>query len=162
MIRRANAHDAVRISEITVVGWRMAYQNIIDDKILFKHLNVIKRYHSLLELLKEEHNYYVFEEDEIIKGFFLIGDNSDDLDAVELVALYVEPAFKHIGVGSKLIQYCEDIAKSEHKKNLTLWVLEDNQSARRFYEKHGYRYASERKKLEQLGVFEVRYKKQIH
>jgi ribosomal protein S18 acetylase RimI-like enzyme len=78
-----------------------------------------------------------------------------------LIAIYVEPAFKHQGIGSKLIEECETIAKSKDKSEIKLWVLEDNAIARAFYEKHGFELTDSKKKHEQLGVYEVRYEKHV-
>ncbi|MCD4711883.1 MAG: GNAT family N-acetyltransferase [Clostridiales bacterium] len=169
MIRLANENDAMRIAELIVYGWRFAYSNIIDEKFLYKNLSVVKRYNSLIETLKNDHNFYVYEDNEIIKGIFLIGDSREEDDKniendnipLELIAIYVEPAFKHQGIGSKLIEECETIAKSKDKSEIKLWVLEDNAIARAFYEKHGFELTDSKKKLEQLGVYEVRYEKLV-
>lgn len=169
MIRLANENDAMRIAEIIVYGWRFAYSNIIDEKILYKNLSVVKRYNTLIETLEKEHNFYVYEDNEIIKGIFVIGDSREDEDknvendnvTLELIAIYVEPAFKYQGIGSRLLEECETLAKSKAKKEIKLWVLEDNKVARTFYEKQGFELTDSRKKLEQLGAYEVRYHKSI-
>ena len=171
MIRPATQNDAMRIAEIIVFGWRSAYASIIDEKVLYKNMSVVKRYESLVEILENDHNYFVYEDNEIIKGFFLYGDSREEDEVVngnlnvtiplELIAIYVEPGFKHLGIGSKLIAACEDIAKAKGKDEIRLWVLEDNQSARRFYEKHGFESTNVIKKLDRFGVNEVRYKKSI-
>ena len=169
MIRLADKNDAMRVAEIIVYGWRFAYSNIIDEKILYKNLSVVKRYHSLIETLEKEHNFYVYEDNDILKGIFVIGDSREDEDknidygnvTLELNAIYVEPAFKHQGIGSKLIEECEALAKSKDKKEIKLWVLDDNAIARAFYEKHGFELTDSKKKLEQLGANEVRYQKRV-
>lgn len=134
-------------------------------------MSVVKRYESLADILEKDHNYYVYEDDEIIKGFFLFGDSREedeirrehemDKFPLELIAIYVEPGFKQKGIGSKLIAACEEIAKSKGKNEIRLWVLEENKSARQFYEKHGFEAANLTKKLDRLGVNEVRYRKTI-
>lgn len=171
MIRLATKNDAMRIAEIIVFGWRSAYGSIIDEKILYKNMSVVKRYESLVEILENEHNYYVYEDNDIVKGFFLYGDSREEDEVkngnlnvtvpLELIAIYVEPGFKNQGVGSKLIEACEAIAKEKDKDEIRLWVLEDNHSARCFYEKHGFESTYVTKKLERFGVNEVRYRKII-
>lgn len=171
MIRPANKNDAMRIAEIIVFGWRSAYGRILDERILYKQMSVVKRYESLADILEKDHNYYVYEDDEIIKGFFLFGDSREedeigrehekDKVPLELIAIYVDPGFKQQGIGSKLIRACEEIAKSKDKNEIRLWVLEENKSARQFYEKHGFESTNLTKKLDRLGVNEVRYRKII-
>jgi len=52
-------------------------------------------------------------------------------DAHELAALYVLPATWGRGIGAKLLEAAGPVS--------TLWVLEGNTNARRFYEQHGWR-----------------------
>ena len=82
MIRPANKNDAMRIAEIIVFGWRSAYGRIIDERILYKQMSVVKHYESLADILEKNHNYYVYEDDEIIKGFFLFGDSREEDEIV--------------------------------------------------------------------------------
>ncbi len=164
MVRQATMNDAMRIAEIIIYGWRFAYSGLISETVLYKTLSVVKRYNALIDVMNGDHGYYVYEEDEIVKGVFLVGDSREEGDSeetLELVAIYVEPAFKHQGIGTKLIKACEVIAKSRDKKEIKLWVLEDNTSSRAFYEKNGFNALAVTKKIDQLGLMEVRYVKLI-
>lgn len=169
MIRRAMESDAMRIAEMIVFGWREAYFDLIDKKYLFKQLSVGGRFEYLKPVLNSDHGYYVYEEDEIVKGFFLLGDSRELADQceeetlvpLELVALYVEPRFKYQGIGKRLLEACAHLAKETGKSQIKLWVLEDNSSARAFYEKCHFNLSAERKWIESLGVMEVRYSKSI-
>ena len=138
--------------------------SIISETVLYKTLSVVKRYNALIDVMNGDHGYYVYEEHEIIKGVFLVGDSREEGDSeetLELVAIYVEPAFKYQGIGTKLIKACEVIAASRDKKEIKLWVLEDNKSSRAFYEKNGFNGLTVMKKIDQLGLMEVRYVKII-
>ncbi len=164
MVRQATMNDAMRIAEIIIYGWRFAYSGLISETVLYKTLNVVKRYNALIDVMNGDHGYYVYEEQDIVKGVFLIGDSreeGDSGDTLELVAIYVEPAFKYQGIGTKLIKACEVIATSRDKKEIKLWVLEDNMSSRAFYEKNGFKNLAVTKKIDQLGLLEVRYVKNI-
>ena len=164
MVRQATMNDAMRIAEIIIYGWRFAYSDLISETILYKTLSVVKRYNALIDVMNGDHGYYVYEEHDIVKGVFLVGDSREDGDTektLELVAIYVEPAFKYQGIGTTLIKACEVIAKSRDKKEIKLWVLEDNQSSRTFYEKNGFKCLDVTKKIDQLGLMEVRYVKNI-
>ncbi|MFG2664441.1 GNAT family N-acetyltransferase [Streptomyces sp. NPDC048387] len=56
------------------------------------------------------------------------------LDAEELDQLYLDPAWQGQGIGSRLV----DLAKQHRPAGLTLWTFQVNESARRFYERHGF------------------------
>ena len=164
MVRQATMNDAMRIAEIVIYGWRFAYADLISETVLYKTLSVVKRYNALIDVINGDHGYYVFEEGEIVKGVFLVGDSREEGDTeetLELVAIYVEPAFKFQGIGSKLIKACEIIANTRDKKEIKLWVLEDNIKSRKFYEKHGFECLTLTKKIDQLGLNEIRYMKKL-
>ena len=47
------------------------------------------------------------------------------------------------------------------KKRVWLWAFEENHRARRFYEKHGFRWDGARRVSEFDGAMEVRYGKEL-
>lgn len=165
MIRKAEQKDAERIAEIVVNGWRTAYITLMDEAFLFKNLSVIKRWETLKEQLEGEHNYYVYEANDIVKGFMYVGDCAEageTGDALELVAIYIEPIFKRNGIGQALIEYCEALAQQKGKPEIRLWVLEGNAPSRAFYEKQGFKDTGFTKIHERLQLSEVRYVKPVN
>lgn len=164
MVRRATIQDAQRISEIIVYGWRFAYQGIISENFLYGELSVVKRYQSLLEVLKEEHGFYVYEENQVIRGMMVLSEPRNEEDAItcsELVAIYVEPAFKGNGVGTKLLEAAEQISRLNQKQAIRLWVLEKNMPSRQFYEKRGFISLNEILEMDKLKQNEIRYEKKL-
>lgn len=162
MIRKATLIDAQRIAEIIVYGWRFAYKGMIDDTYLYGELSVVKRYQSLSEVLSGEHGFFVYEEDGIMKAFVLVSEpreSAETSDYSELVAIYVEPQFKGMGIGQKLIAFAEELSLNNQKNAIRLWVLEKNEKARAFYEKCGFVQLNENMLLEKLKQNEVRYEK---
>lgn len=164
MIRPARKEDAQRMAEIHVFGWRSAYRGIVDDDYLFKRLSVTKRvakFETSIEEKKE--NSFVFEENEIVKAFMTIGKcrNEDKTESYEIWGLYVEPLMKRNGIGTKMIQYCEDIAQTNGYKENVLWVLKDNIASRAFYEKMGYMPDGKEEYLDHVKAIETRYCKRI-
>ena len=87
--------------------------------------------------------------------------DEDRKEAFELWGIYMEPCFKKLGIGRRLVAYCEDVAKIRGHGEILLWVLEGNLDSRAFYEKCGYRPEGTVKTLENLGVNEIRYIKKI-
>jgi ribosomal protein S18 acetylase RimI-like enzyme len=54
------------------------------------------------------------------------------------MALYVRPALIGSGVGRVLLHAVHQHAAAHGFRTMRLWVLRDNQRARRFYERAGY------------------------
>lgn len=74
---------------------------------------------------------YVYEDEEGIKGFFSLCENT-------LAAVFVAPEHQGEGVGRKLIQKAKDL-----RGELELRVYKDNGKAVRFYEMCGFKCVSE-------------------
>ena len=126
MIRKATLEDISRIAEILVFVKRMNYRVIFrNDAVSFGELQVIPvaEKYSKPGILE---NIWVYESEGIVKGLIRIVDK-------EIVELYVEHFFQGQGIGAELIEF----AKREHDVR-SLWVLEKNTSAIRFYEAHGF------------------------
>lgn len=60
--------------------------------------------------------------------------------APELNKLYILEWFCGKGIGQKLLDACEQTVLSRGIKEMWLWVLDSNERAIAFYEKHGYRH----------------------
>jgi GNAT superfamily N-acetyltransferase len=119
MIRRATPEDAAEISGIYVAARdEMTYLPRIGDDIR----------PQLGGWFLERWPTWVAENDERIVGFICLGG-----DVVE--QLYVEPEEQRRGVGAALLE----LAKRERPERLELWVFQQNDGARRFYERHGFR-----------------------
>ena len=87
--------------------------------------------------------------------------DQDKQDAFELWGIYIEPLMKRQGIGSILVDYCERKAVERGFSETCLWVLEENNDGRRFYEKLGYAPDGATKRIEFLSVTEIRYVKNL-
>lgn len=136
MLRKAIMQDVSRIAEIIVFGKRVAYRPIFNnDFVSFNELQVI----NLIEEYRNNptviDNMLVYD-DGIIKG--VINRVFED-DTVEICEFYVEPFFRGKGIGKELIQQVILEARMSKKNKIFLWVIEDNLSARKFYENNGFK-----------------------
>ena len=78
----------------------------------------------------------------------------------ELYALYVRPAWWSTGTGRALMEKVLARSAAAGYRSITLWVLRDNQRARRFYERAGFAPDGATNVLTGLGgVHEVRYRR---
>ena len=146
--------DVSRIAEIIVFGKRVAYRPIFNnDLVSFNELRVIdiiERYQNDPQLID---NMIVYD-DGIVKGVI---DRTNIEDSIEISEFYVEPFFKGKGIGTKLIHYIISEAKKDNKKRIFLWVIQDNLSARSFYEANGFRENGETCIIEGTSKIDICY-----
>ena len=130
MIRTAKHDDLNRIAEIEVFNYRLKFYPIfLDDEFYFGELqvpNVAKRYADSLEDIRVWDNG-------VVKGFILVKGS-------EIKKLFVEPVLQGQGIGAGLLEYAV-----EHMGAKTLWALEKNEGAIRFYQRHGFRLTGEKR-----------------
>ena len=88
-------------------------------------------------------------------GFASLGPSRDEHGVGELYAIYVDPDEWSRGAGRALIERAEERLAEEYAE-ATLWVLEDNPRARRFYEAAGWQPDGARQSVERLGVVTAR------
>lgn len=161
VVRRALAEDAEAIARVHVAAWQHGYRNLLPDDLLAS-LSVPQRAEQWRKRLVDAHGaatWVAGDADEPVRGFASAGPSRDD-DAPtgtgELYALYVHPASWGTGVGSRLMTSALEVLGDA----ATLWVLETNQRARRFYARHGWRPDGIRKHETRGTVVldEVRYR----
>ena len=89
-------------------------------------------------------------------------DEDKDASYGEIWGIYLLPEDWNKGIGSYFINWGLNELKKRGYKRVTLWVLEENVNARRFYEKIGFKHEGTRKELD-LGkkLTELRYEKEI-
>ena len=133
--------DLNRIAEIEVFNyWLKFYPIFLDDEFYFKELhvpNVAKRYADLLEDIR-------VWDDGVVKGFILVKDG-------EIKKLFVESVLQGQGIGARLLEYAV-----AHMGAKTLWALEKNTGAIRFYQRHGFRLTGERQLEDGTSEYLVR------
>ena len=135
MIRKAEPKDISRIAEILVLTKRMKYRSIFNnDEYSFNGLQVVK---VADEFKDPEHldKVWVYD-DGIVKGMI-------HLEGKEIAELYVDYFFWKEGIGSKLIEFAKE--KFDVK---SVWTLEKNGDAIRFYEAHGFKLNGKRQSEE--------------
>ncbi len=166
VVRPAAAADARAIARVHVETWREAYAHVFPAEYLAT-LSIDDRAALAERLLSENaETIFVAELEGRIVGFASGGPSRDeDTEAApgEVYAIYVEPAAWGIGAGRRLLERLEAALRQRGLDEATLWVLEDNPRARRFYEAAGWRYDGGREIFSRAGVdaWEIRYRKQL-
>ena len=142
-------------------GWQ-AYRGLFDDDYLDARTveeERVARYEAWLAAPVPGQALLVVEETDGLTGMAMLGSSRDDdlPEAAELYALYVSLDRRSTGVGGALMT--AGFARFDAAVQ-TLWTLEGNVAARRFYERHGFVADGGRKVLELPGrPAEVRYRR---
>ena len=143
-VRQATIADLSRIAEIVIFNYRLNFYPIFqNDDYYFNELQVSKVAKQYEDVVG---NMWVYD-DGAIKGVIQI-------EKSEIKKLFVEPALQGKSIGSYLFKY----AIVEHKAN-TLWALEKNVRAIRFYKRHGFHVTTDKKLEEDTTEYLVRLKR---
>lgn len=159
-VRHASADDAGAIAEVHVRGWQAAYRHAFPADAL-DALSVEKRADAWRDQLRAGAQGVVVADEDGVVGFAGFGPSREETDVGEVYAVYVDPARWGAGAGRALLARAEEELTAAGYPVATLWVLEDNPRARRFYEAAGWRLDGARKVDTYLGteVAQVRYRK---
>jgi ribosomal protein S18 acetylase RimI-like enzyme len=140
-IAPARPEDARAIAEVHVASWRQAYADQLPPAYLAS-LSVSDRETMWRELLQAGRaQVLVARADESIAGFAAFGACRDDeppAGRMELWALYLAPPVWSRGIGRALWQAVEAQVRAQHAASVSLWVIESNERARRFYSAAGF------------------------
>lgn len=140
LIRDARSTDARDIAEIHVRAWQHAYRGLVADALL-DGLCVADRAEVWQQQLSDEiHRTLVAVEDGKLIGWLTFGACRDEdaaADTGEVYAVYLDPAYWRRGVGRALWCRASGELAEQGYGRLTVWVLEANGRARRFYEALG-------------------------
>jgi ribosomal protein S18 acetylase RimI-like enzyme len=133
--------DARAIAAIHVEAWRAAYRGIVPDEYL-DSLSIDSRESAWRQnLVTAETPTWVAEESDAIAGWISAGpvrDADAGTSAGEIWGVYVAPACWGKGVGRSLCAQAEEYLRTAGFAAATLWVLEDNERAVKFYESTGF------------------------
>ena len=143
-IREAAIEDVDAIASIHVRAWQDAYRGQLSDEYL-DELDVAERIpqtRSTIEDSPPEFRVWVADDAGDVVGFAVTGPSQDadaDRKTGELYAIYLEPARVGTGVGRSLFEHAIGDLRERSFTGATLWVLESNDLARRFYDAAGWR-----------------------
>ncbi|HEX6286464.1 MAG TPA: GNAT family N-acetyltransferase [Acidimicrobiia bacterium] len=154
-VRWAVPDDADALARVHITSWQTAYRGIFSDEFL-DGLDLAARQRWWRNRLEEGARVPVVGDPAV--GFCFVGD-ADDEGWGEVYAIYVHPHHWGEGLGRRLLSAGSDLLRDTGHTRALLWVLRDNQRARRFYESLGWQ-VSRPIRVEEIGgtqVTEVRY-----
>ena len=141
-VRSAALADADGIAEVHVRSWQAAYRGLMPQEVL-DGLSVEQRadgWRSILGDPERSSRTLVAEREGRIVGWAGFGDarEEDAPGTGELWGIYALPDAWSSGVGHALITAVErELADAGHA-TAYLWVLDGNDRASAFYERHGW------------------------
>ena len=134
-IREPVEAEAEALARCQLACWRDTYTGLVDPDLLADLLGRgEERAVRWREILVDPSRHRVASDDGTLVGFASAGPPFDDdaTTALQLYALYVRRSHWDTGLGHRLL------TTSVGDASATLWVLKNNERARRFYAAHGF------------------------
>lgn len=159
-VRYAVPEDARSISEVHVKAWQVGYCCLVPLGAL-KRLSVSAREAMWRESLVERQHPQLLRQVEVavlgtsIIGFVAAGTAPPhrlDLGCGQVYALFVDPAHWSEGVGGALLEAATTRLEGLGLRRGSLWMIEGNGRALRFYESHGWMLTGESRRVEMEGL----------
>ncbi|MDP1844914.1 MAG: GNAT family N-acetyltransferase [Sediminibacterium sp.] len=141
MIRAATLADIPVIQMIANQTWPDAYGAIISKEQLTYMLEMMYSSTSLKNQMEKGHQFYLFEIDQQPIGFASVSNEGAGI--YKLNKLYVLPTTQKTGAGKALLQKSIEHASNAGGQQLILQVNKLN-SAKQFYERHGFTVLEEK------------------
>lgn len=170
-VRPAVVEDAAGITRVHITAWQVAYRGIFPDRFL-DELSAgfgdrMKRWQVIITSPENPASVtLVAEREGEILGWLSYGPGRDDdasPAAGEVYGIYVHPEQWGTGAGHALMEEGTKELEAAGYEEATLWVLEDNARARRFYERHGWCEDGAVEEFERGGAtaMELRYRRSL-
>lgn len=165
-IRRAGSGDAETVGRIHVESWNVAYRGIMPDEVIARTDLAYRTAFWAERIVDPEWPVYLLEEQGQAVAFCQMiptRDADDDATRVgHITSLHVLPDRRGHGYGRALMDHVLAEFQRRAFAQVTLWVLEENRSARAFYEKYGFRLDGGSRSYPRTNVPEVRYRIGLH
>lgn len=140
-IEKVKLGDESLLAYIQTESWKSGFKNILDPDTLTKCTNIDKAtamYKRLLEqnigngyLLRVDGNPHCI-------AWWDAARDSDMVGYAELICIHSLSDNWRKGYGSKMMETVLNDIKNAGYSKVMLWVFEENERARCFYEKHGF------------------------
>jgi ribosomal protein S18 acetylase RimI-like enzyme len=142
MVRPAELADAAAIARVHVETWKTSYRGLLADDFLdsLTEASYFDRWQR--GIADRSSRVYVVEDDTGIVGFASGGPERAGESGFEgeLYAIYVMSGAQGRGFGRELVRAVVAGLRDMKLSDMIIWVLRDNPSARRFYERLGGKY----------------------
>lgn len=165
-LRLADPRDAAAIAALHLRAWQWAYAGLIPSAYLGGLSSRLAERERLWRgwlTPPSDARTWVAEKAGRIVGFVTVGPSGDP-DATEQTgevrALYLDPDVVGTGLGRALFTRAQDDLRQHGSDDATLWVLDTNARARRFYAAAGWQPdgATRTERIGGVDLLERRYR----
>ncbi|MEV8209184.1 N-acetyltransferase family protein [Streptomyces sp. NPDC005075] len=168
-VRAMTEADVAAVSAIRVTGWKAAYVGIVPQSHLdgmTVEADTQQRRQHFKRSKEGTTNLVAVDTHGRVVGWACLGPfrgTRTSTTTGELYALYVQPSLIGSGIGRTLLEAVHAHALAHGFDLVLLWVLNDNSTARRFYERAGYIAdgAVQADDYDGVSVPEVRYRRSL-
>lgn len=128
------------IARLHAFSWQTHYRGMFNDtyldhKVITDRMEVWER---RFQNASKDQYVILAQEEQQLCGFGCVYLNHDQKYGALIDNLHVHQDWQGRGIGRELMNYCcEWVIKQDPASKLYLWVLKNNQSARKFYERLG-------------------------
>ena len=140
-ITAASPENLRDVATVHVASWQSAYRSILPSEYL-ANLSVETREATWRQILAEGRSELLVATDGgAFVGFVSFGpcrDEAAPLDRGEVWAIYVAPSAWSSGVGRALWRVASERLRTLGFRSVSLWVIDGNDRARRFYMAAGF------------------------
>lgn len=149
-IRKVKNGDEKALAYIQTESWKNAFNTILSKEDLEKYTNIDKAIEMYNKLLSENiGNGYILSINDV-PHCIAYWDKARDEDMKqysELICIHSLCANWGRGYGSMMMEYILREIKTAGFNKVMLWVFEENNRARKFYENHGFILTEKSKKF---------------
>lgn len=142
------------LGRIMAESFRTAFSGFVSKETL-DACAVAENCAALLRGLPREMTVLTGWVDEMLMGLLVFSRHRNGWTEIE--AIHSLPESWGTGLGAAMLEFALEETNAEGWAGL--WAFEKNTRARRFYEKHGFRFTGETRVSEFDGAVEVRYEK---
>ncbi len=169
-IRVGHIDDAEQLAEVHVRSWQAAYRGLLPQDYLdgLEPATRVQRWRRSVQNADgpRGETLVATDDDGTIAGFANMGptrDEDEDGTVAEVSAIYLAPGAWGQGYGRALMGAALARLAQAGYEQVTLWVLDSNARARRFYEAAGFQPDGAVKVDDSLGfrLTEARYRRSL-
>jgi GNAT superfamily N-acetyltransferase len=166
-VRRATVTDAAAIASVHARSWRSAYTGLVPDPVIDTVVEAEQRravrFGELMADPSGRTSMLVATRGDAVVGMAIWAPSGEDdatRETADVQAIYLDPDAIGQGIGRRLFAAVVGDIRERGFTEATLWVLDTNERARRFYEAVGWRTDGATKLEERAGgvLSEVRYR----
>jgi ribosomal protein S18 acetylase RimI-like enzyme len=140
LIRPWRMEDLSAVQRILWESWMAAYRAFVPEEDLRIYHEATYRIESLTHLYESLFVHgFIGEADGTPAGFARAQFHRNE-NRIYLASLYLLPDFQRKGIGGRLLAAAEEKALAYHLGELWVGVMVQNEPARRWYEKRGFRF----------------------